>query len=274
MAVETSQFGPLAKFQFPAARDYSEVSIFDPEVEGTSMERMVEIGRELIARIKGYAPGYLCDAGVNKGTSSVHIINSQGGDASYNKSFFGVGLEGILIHDTDMLFVGDSENSCRLPDWSGLMHLANRVMRQLELAKEKAAVSTKVLPVIFTPHGVASALLSPLELAFNGKAVLEGASTLRDRLGEQVFDKRLSLWDDATIAYGMGSRPQDDEGVPSQRLPLVANGVVTNFLYDLQTAALAGTKSTGNGRRAGSGFPSPAISSLVLEKERCLSRRW
>src|SRR4030042_3678824 len=99
---------------------------------------MVEIGRELIARIKGYAPGILCDAGVDKGTNSVRIINSQGGDTGYNKSFFGVGLTGILIHDTDMLFVGDSENSCCLP--KGIDGLASRVIRPLELAQGKAAV--------------------------------------------------------------------------------------------------------------------------------------
>jgi PmbA protein len=162
-----------------------------------------------------------------------------------------------------MLFVGDSESSCR-PDFAGIDDLAGRVIWQLEMAKKKATVSTKLLPIIFTPHGVASALLSPLVLAFDGKAVLEGASPLKNKLGEQVFDKKLSLWDDATVAYGVGSYPFDDEGVSSQRLPLVTNGVVANFLYDLQTAALAGTHSTGNGQRVGGGFPSPAISSLIL----------
>jgi PmbA protein len=39
---------------------------------------------------------------------------------------------------------------------------------------------------------------------------------------------------------------------------------VTNFLYDLQTASLAGTQSTGNGRRTGGGFPRPGISSLII----------
>jgi PmbA protein len=132
------------------------------------------------------------------------------------------------------------------------------------MAKKKAAVSTKLLPVIFTPLGVASALMSPLLLAFNGKSVLEGASPLKDKLGEQVFDKRLSLWDDATIAYGVGSYPFDDEGVSSRRVPLITSGIVANFLYDLQTASLAGTQSTGNGQRAGGGFPRPDISSLIL----------
>jgi len=265
MAVETSQFGSPASFQFPSRfhRGSSEVCIFDSKVEEIAMERMVEIGKELIAKIREHTPGILCDVEVTKRTGSISIINSQGGEGRYDKSFFGFSLEGILVRDTDMLFVGDSESSCR-PDFIGIDDLAGRVIWQLEMAKKKAAVSTKLLPVIFTPNGVASALLSPLVLAFNGKAVLEGASPLKDKLGEQVFDKKLSLWDDATIAYGVGSYPFDDEGVSSQRLPLVTNGVVANFLYDLQTAALAGTHSTGNGQRVGGGFPSPAISSLIL----------
>jgi PmbA protein len=265
MAVETSQFGGPANFQFPSSQDYSKVRIFDPKIEKMAMERMVDIGKELIAKIKGHTPDVLCDVQVIKGTSSVSLINSQGGEGGYDKSFFSLSLEGILVRDTDILWVGDSGSSCR-PDFIGIDDLADRVIWQLEMAKRKATVSTKLLPIIFTPHGVASALLSPLVLAFNGKAVLEGASPLKDKLGEQVFDKKLSLWDDATVAYGVGSYPFDDEGVSSQRLPLIADGVVANFLYDLQTAALAGTHSTGNGRRAGGGFPSPAISSLILEK--------
>jgi len=265
MAVETAQFGSPASFTFPSLKDYPEVSIFDPQVEKMPMEEMIELGNQLIARVRKYAPDILCDVRVTKGTGSVQIVNSQGGEASYAKSFFSLSLEGILIQDTDMLFVADSKSSCCLPD--KLDVVADRVIRQLELAKEKAAVSgVKLLPVIFTPRGVASAFLSPIEVAFNGKAVLEGASKLKNKVGEQVFDNGLSLWDDATTAYGIGSSPCDDEGMPSQRTALIKNGVVSNFLYDLQTAALAGTQSTGNGRRSGGSFPKPAISSLVIDE--------
>ena len=263
MAVETCQFGNPANFTFPSLGNYPEVGIFDPKVEKITVEEMIEYGNQLIARVREYASDILCDAEVTKGISSVHIINSRGGEASYAKSFFGLSLEGVLIQDTDMLFVGDSESSCCLP--FSVDEVADRVIRQLELAKGKATVSTKPLPVIFTPHGVASTFLTPIALAFNGKTVLEGASPLKDKLGEQVFDSKLSLWDDATLAYRVGSSPCDDEGMPSQRTPLIKGGVVSNFLYDLQTAALAGTRSTGNCRRGG-GSPRPAISSLVIEE--------
>ncbi|MCD6391522.1 MAG: TldD/PmbA family protein [Dehalococcoidia bacterium] len=267
MAVETSQFGSPANFQFPPRfhGDSSKVCIFDAKVGDLAKERMIDIGKELITKVRGHTPDILCDVEVTKRTSSISLVNSQGGEGRYDKSFLGFGLEGIVVRDTDMLFVGDSESSCRF-DFIGINDLADRVIWQLEMAKKKATVSTKLLPIIFTPSGVASVLISPIMLAFNGKTVLEGASPLKDKLGKQVFDKKLSLWDDATVAFGVGSYPFDDEGVPSQHLPLITDGIVTNFLYDLQTAALAGTQSTGHGQRAGGGFPRPGISSLTLNR--------
>ncbi|MEA3442452.1 MAG: TldD/PmbA family protein [Chloroflexota bacterium] len=262
MAVETAQLGSVAKFQFPSLMSYPEVSIFDPQVEKVTMEEMVKMGEELIDELTQHTSDILCDVGVTKGTASVHILNSQGGAASYNKSFFSFSLEGVLIRNEDMLFVADSEGSCCLP--VSVDRLAGDIIRQLEWAREKAAVPTRLLPVVFTPSGVASAFLSPLALAFNGKTILEGASPLKGKLGKQLFDSNFSMWDDATINYSLGSCPCDDEGVGSRRLPLISGGGISNFLYDLQTAALAGTQSTGHGRRVAGGFPKPGVSSLII----------
>ena len=185
----------------------------------------------------------------------MRVINSRGGQAEYRKSAFGLGVSGTLVRDTDMLFVGEGQESCRpLRD---IQPITSVVLRQLELAKNQAAVKSGQMPVIFTPDGVVSAFLSALMTAFNGKTVLEGASPLGKRLGEQVFDRQLSLYDDATIDYAPHSRPCDDEGVASRRIPLIENGVVRNFLYDLQTAGQANAASTGSGGRGRGGLMSP-----------------
>jgi PmbA protein len=117
--------------------------------------------------------------------------------------------------------------------------------------------------VIFLPSGVGSALISPFIAAFNGKTVFEGASPVGHRSGEKVFDASFSLYDDPTLPFRPSSRPFDDEGVPSQRTPLVEFGVVKSFLYDLQTAGLAGRTSTGSAAR-GRGLPSPSPSAFVI----------
>jgi PmbA protein len=94
--------------------------------------------------------------------------------------------------------------------------------------------------------------------------VLEGASPLKGKLGKQLFDPALNINDDATLDYEAASAPFDDEGIATQITPLVSEGVAMNYYYDLHTAALAGTRSTGNGNRSGSGLPSPAINALTI----------
>jgi PmbA protein len=101
--------------------------------------------------------------------------------------------------------------------------------------------------------------------AFNGKVVLQGASPIGNKLGETVFDSKFSLFDDPTIDYAPRSRPCDDEGITSQRTPLVENGNIRNFLYDLQTAGQAKAKSTGSGSRGRGGLISPSPAAFVFK---------
>jgi PmbA protein len=262
MAVEVSRGGVPARFQLPASRTYPQVEVFDPEVEKVPVEGMIELGESLIAKVRQHTAELLCEAEVTKGTAWVSILNSGGGGVSYQKSFFSLSLVGTLIRDTDMLFVGDQESSCH--PLRSFDAIAETTLTQLESARRLASAPTKRLPVVFTPGGVASALIPPLALAFNGKTVVQGASPLGNRLGEKVFHPELLFWDDALIAYRPGSRPGDDEGVASQRTPLISQGVVASFLYDLQTAAMANTHSTGNGSRASGGTPTPSSTAFII----------
>ncbi len=262
-AVETAEFGMPAGFELPVLTSYPRIDTYDPDVEAVPLERMIALGEEMITAVRGNTADIICEAGVDRDVMSVRILNSSGGEASYSKSVFSLGIEASLIRGTDMLFVAESESSCH--PLTDTRTVTDTVLRQLEWAKDQAAAPAKSLPVIFTPNGVASAIVSPLMAAFNGKIVLEGASPIGDSLGKPVFDKKLWLRDDATIAYRPASRPFDDEGVPSRNTTLIEAGVPTSFLYDLQTAALAKKQSTGNGSRHGGGLPSPSPSAFVIQ---------
>ena len=88
---------------------------------------------------------------------------------------------------------------------------------------------------------------------------------MSDKLGEQVFDEKLSIYDDGTIDHAVGSSPTDDEGIPLRRTSLVENGCVRTFIYDLQTAGLAGAEPTGNGERSPNSLPSPGYHNAIVE---------
>ncbi len=261
-AVETARFGMLAKFTLPSLLSYPKVDVFDVSVEKVPLDDMVKLGDEMITAITNHTAGILCEAGVSKSVISISVINSRGGQANYTKSIFGMGVEGNLIRGTDMLFVGDGDSSCS--PLSDSKAVTGVVIKQLERAKDLASVTSGQLPVILTPNGVASVLIPSLLAGFNGKTVLEGASPIGNKRGKKVFNNKLSLFDDPTLACRPQSRPCDDEGIPSQRTPLIQEGTVANFLYDLQTAALANTTSTGNAGRARDGLPSPSPSSFII----------
>jgi PmbA protein len=261
-ALETAEFGMQAEFELPPPTAYKSINIYDPKVESVPLEDMIALGEEMIGAVKGHTRDMICEAGVSRDIISVKIMNSKGNDAGYSKSIFSLSIEGSLIRGTDMLFVAESESSCH--PLIQTKTITDVILRQLDWAKERAVVTAKKMPVIFTPNGVAAALISPLMSGFNGKTVLEGASPIGDSLGKLVFDKKLNLYDDATIDYRPGSHPFDDEGIASRRTPLIEDGYPTNFLYDLQTAALAGKESTGNGHRGGRGLPSPSANAFII----------
>ena len=145
-------------------------------------------------------------------------------------------IYGTLIRGTDMLFVGEGDASVS-PVLDTDM-IRTTILQQLEFARRHATCRTADMPVIITASGVASAILGPLTMAFNGRLVHQGQSPLVGQLGEQKYDPRLQLHDDPTLDMRPSSRPFDDEGVPSRKIPLIERGVITSFMYDLQTAGL------------------------------------
>lgn len=140
------------------------------------------------------------------------------------------------------------------------------ILRQLEWAEQSATIKTKQMPVIFMPSAVPSVIISPLVSALSGKNVLLGTSPLSGRLGDKLFNDKFSIRDDPTLANVPGSRISDDEGVPSVKTSLIDNGEIANFYYDLQTAGLAGTASTGHGERSLGSVPTPSTSVILLDQ--------
>ena len=261
-ALETAPFGAEARFDFPGPQSYPDVVVYDGSVESVTLEEMASLGERVVAELRAYSSEVQVEGSVSKSTSRIALLNSNGGGVSYPRSRSGIGFEGTVIRGEDMLFTFDSESSiAAVTDPSTIVA---SILRQLEWAKETAAADTKTMPVILMPTAAPSVLLSPLLAGLNGKAVLQGTSPLVDRLGERIVDERFSLTDDSTLSRVPSSRPSDDEGVASRRLPLIEAGVAASFFYDLQTAGQAGAQSTGSGERGLGSLPGPSTGVLLM----------
>ena len=261
-ALETSPFGPVATLEFPSVTRFKNVDTYDPTVETQTIDEMVHLGQSLIDDLRRHEPELLCDAGVGRNVLEISIANSNGLYATYKQSSFYVSVGATLVNGTDMFFLGGSKSSCK--PILNTDELVNSVLFQLENGRNIAKPASGNMSVVFTPRGVAAALLSPLMAGFNGKSIIKGSSPLVGMLGEKLVDTTFSLWDEPLTPMIPGSRMFDDEGVPSRRMPLIDQGIISNFLYDLQTAGQAGTESTGNAHRGLNSLPSPGISVSVI----------
>jgi PmbA protein len=99
-------------------------------------------------------------------------------------------------------------------------------------------------PVVLTSYAVVDVLDMLGYLGFTALAVQEDRSFFE--AGRRVASPLVSLVDDARDPAGLPVG-FDAEGVPKQRLDLLADGVCRDLAYDTQTAARAGRASTGHG---------------------------
>jgi len=79
--------------------------------------------------------------------------------------------------------------------------------------------------------------------------IQKDASIYKGRLNEALASPLVTGVDDATVVNGWGSFSFDDEGWPSERTVLFADGKLQSYLYDRIRASEDGVPSTGNGRR-------------------------
>jgi TldD protein len=79
--------------------------------------------------------------------------------------------------------------------------------------------------------------------------IQKGASVYAGKVGEQVAAPHLGAFDDGRLPGEWGTDGIDDEGTPTQRTPVIHEGRITSYLYDLITARKDNVDSTGNGRR-------------------------
>ncbi len=85
-------------------------------------------------------------------------------------------------------------------------------------------------------------------------SVAFGLSVFCDKLGQKIAADCVTAIDDGTLPNEWGSIRVDDEGMPANRLVLIENGVLKNYMIDKLNALRMGMPPTGSGRRQSYAF--------------------
>lgn len=106
--------------------------------------------------------------------------------------------------------------------------------------------------IIFEPYAIGEMLAFVFSSNFNLNIYSEKRSCFVDKIGRNIATENFNLIDDPHHPEGIGSKPFDDEGVPTLPQHLIKSGVFTNTFSDSFYAFKEGKESTGNASRMGS----------------------
>ena len=125
-------------------------------------------------------------------------------------------------------------------DWVG-QNCAKKVIARLNPQK----LTTREVPVIFL-NDVATGLISHLTGAISGGSLYRKSSFLLDHLGKQVLPDWFQISERPHLLKRLASTPFDSEGVRTQNLEIIQDGVLQTYLLTSYSGRKMGMQSTGH----------------------------
>lgn len=125
-------------------------------------------------------------------------------------------------------------------DWVG-QNCAKKVIARLNPQK----LSTREVPVIFL-NDVATGLISHLTGAISGGSLYRKSSFLLDHLGKQVLPDWFQISERPHLLKRLASTPFDSEGVRTQDLEIIQDGILQTYLLTSYSGRKMGMQSTGH----------------------------
>ncbi|MFH1759871.1 MAG: TldD/PmbA family protein [bacterium] len=259
-ALESARFGELSCFELPALKELPVVKTIDEKVMDFEPDKGVELGTKIISILRQKCPDLIADIDITWGKSNYSIYNTSGCSLKQSMTSFSLSVVGNKVDENGILWVDDGHYGCDLNlEFDSIVENISRRVKDAERITRANSPDS----VLFMPQALPS-LVSGFMAGLNGKTLQKGSSPLKGRIGEKILDNRLTFSDDPTLEFMSGSYAFDDEGMPGSAKKVIERGVLKDFIFDLQTAGIMKTKSTGNGQRGYSSVPAPGFSNFVI----------
>ena len=209
-------------------------------------------------------------------------VNSEGSAIKTSTAYYRVSIravtraeDGMVLPRSEQFFSLTPEG---LPDDETVMAAVRKMVGDLEALRTAPLVEPYTGPAILSGRASGVFFHEILGHRLEGhrqKGATEG-QTFRKMVGESVLPETFSVTFDPTIRrFGatdlVGAYRYDNQGVKARRVPVIVNGVLTNFL--MARIPIEGfPKSNGHGRKNVGFAPVARQSNLIVEPSETMTR--
>ncbi|MBR4503583.1 MAG: TldD/PmbA family protein [Candidatus Methanomethylophilaceae archaeon] len=242
----------------PGRAKIASPDIWDKKVENITPEELRELAKSVIENCRVNIPR----AQIRVSCMESRVVNGNGVDVGHRSTL-------VYGHFTSMASIDHPGEGMETFHGTHLNLDPALIGHSLSRKAEAAATcrefrGSKKLSMILPPSELGDMLFSSVGSAVNGENRKYGRSLWKDSLDEKVASDCVTIIDDPTVSAPL-SCAFDDEGVPTERRPIIENGILRGFLSDTFCG-----DSTGNGMRRSSVEPqgaydrTPAIKPLNM----------
>ena len=176
--------------------------------------------------------------------SNFILANSDGFCKGFKTSSFMVSSVAVAKDDKSMERDYEYTLKCHLNDIKNAEELgkaaAENTIRKLSPKK----IGSEKIAIIFDKR-IAKGILNTFASAISSSAIARGTSFLKDMICQKIFSDSINIFDKPDIIKGLGSQSFDSEGVKTETLKLVEQGVLKHYLIDTYNGKKLNLKSNG-----------------------------
>ena len=204
--------------------------------------------------------------------SNFILANSDGFCEGYKDSSFVASSVTVAEDGKSMERDYEYTRKCHLKDIKDAELLGKLAAEQTIKKLSPKKISSEKIALIFDKR-IAKNILSTFANAISSSAISRGTSFLKDKINQKIFSDEINILDKPNILKGLGSRSFDSEGVKTDTLKLVEQGILKHYLVDTYNGKKLNLRS--NGRCGGTSnlyFNQGKVSfkDLLSSNSRCL----
>ena len=245
-------------FIFKGSEKYKKINAFNKELENVTNAQIMENLLALEKACKEIDPRVIEVAGTeySQVSKKVILVNSNGLNLVQKNNYYYfvaqcVAKEGEQVKSGYDFFFDSDFSKFNAKEFA--KKVVDVTVSQLggeacESGKYKAVLHPDVI----------MSLVGALINHASAEEVQKNSSAFAGKVGQKIASKKVTI-EDRPLQKNAFVRWFDDEGVATYNKPIVKNGVLQTYLYNLTTAAKDGVQTTGNGFGGGKKGVEPAF---------------
>jgi len=234
-----------------------------------------KIARDVSAVYKDYRDILDADIAVTAQKETIYFVNTEGTRYIRDEILYSIDAQvsaraddGKIIENyRNLYYVSPGD----IPPPDELEKNVREMVEETLLMRNARALQPLTVPALLEPEAAGVVFHEALGHRLEGERQIDDdeGQTFKEKIGRKIIPEFLTVVDDPSMnnfegTHLMGYYPFDDQGIPGQRVVLVENGVLKNFLLS-RTPVKGFDKSNGHGRASYGISPMARMSNTIVE---------